>query len=125
MTRNLQQEMPLLGEVRRPELVADELIRACRHRLDAIRLCVHLSGMSNDELARRLGIDPGHWTRIMQGRAWFPDPKSVDLMHLCGNYAPLQYEAQACKFRLVKVDHEEEIRDLRARLAALEGRVAA
>jgi len=90
------------------------LVRKCRHRLDAIRLCIQLSGLSNDEVCRRLGIDPSHFTRMMQGRASFPDAKSIELMTVAGNYAPLQYEATACGFRLVPQDSAQET--LRERL---------
>lgn len=97
----MQTEMRFFGEVRKPQLAPQELIAACRHRLDAIRLCVQLSGMSNESVAAEMGIDKGNFSRIMAGRANFPDAKSVDLMRLCGNYAPMQYEAHATGFALV------------------------
>jgi hypothetical protein len=37
----------------------------------------------------------------MQGRANFPDRRRIQLMQVCGNYAPLQYDAWACNFQLV------------------------
>ena len=77
------------------------LISLCGNRLDAIRLCVQLSGLSSAEVAMRLCIDPGNFSRMMQGKSSFPDAKSIRLMETCGNYAPLQYEAQACGFQLV------------------------
>ena len=96
-----QREIPLLGEARKPVLADWNAVKTCTHRMDAIRLCVQLSDYSHEMIASTLGINKGHWSRMMQGRAHFPDTKSVKLMELCGNYAPLQYEAWACGFELV------------------------
>lgn len=91
----------MLGVVRAPVDAPMELVKICKHRLDAIRLCAQLSGLSYEQIAQRVGLDKGHFTRIMQGKAYLPDTKSVLFMVLCGNFAPLQYEAWACKKRLM------------------------
>lgn len=88
----LQREMPVMGETRKMAWVSDDLMAQCRHRLDAIRLCIQLSGLSHEFIGSQLNIDKGHLSRIMQGKAHFPDSKSTALMELCGNYAPMQYE---------------------------------
>jgi hypothetical protein len=116
----MQREMPFLGQCKKGQMVNEELIRQCRHRLDAIRLCIQLSGLSNEYIGECLGIDKGHFTRIMQGKAWFPDTKSIDLMTLCGNYAPLQYEAWATGFELFKDAKAQRLQELKAEIAALE-----
>lgn len=116
----MQKEMPFLSATTAPVLAPDDLIRKCRHRLDAIRLCVQLSGFANDTISRALGIDKGHWTRIMQGKAWFPDTKSVDLMMMCGNYAPMQFEALKCGFELFKDTKAQRKAELIAELQQLE-----
>lgn len=77
------------------------LIQKCTSRLDAIRLCVQLSGYSSNEVASQLLIDAGNFSRMMNGKSSFPDHKSIKLMQVCGNYAPLQFEAWACGFQLV------------------------
>lgn len=112
----------LLGptEMPKPALVAADLLAVCKNRLDAIRLCVQLSRLSNEVICDRLGIDPGHFTRMMQGRAWFPDSKSVLLMQVCGNYAPLQYEAMACGFELYESAKEKRKAELIEELQRLE-----
>lgn len=116
----MQKEMPFLSEVRQPVMVADALLSTCKHRLDAIRLCVQLSSLSNEVIAENLGIDKGHFSRIMQGKAHFPDSKSIDLMMLCGNYAPMQYEAMMLGFNLFRDPKEQRKAELRAELNALE-----
>jgi hypothetical protein len=90
-----------VGETKRPELAPWMLVQKCRDGLDAIRLCVQLSDLSNQEIALRCGIDVGNFTRMMQGKASFPTRKRPLLYMVCGNFAPLQYEAWACNFELV------------------------
>lgn len=116
----MQREMPFLSQLKQPVMVQDALLTSCKHRLDAIRLCVQLSSLSNEVIAEQLGIDKGHFSRIMQGKAHFPDAKSVELMMLCGNYAPLQFEAMACGFNLFKDAKQQRRAELMAELQALE-----
>lgn len=116
----MQREMPFLATAKSPGRAPDELVMACRNRLDAIRLCVQLSRLAHGAIAESLGIDPGHWTRIMQGRAHFPSAKSIDLMVLCGNIAPMQYEAMALGWQLSQDAKAERRAQLMAELAALE-----
>lgn len=116
---NKQREMPFLGEIKKPSLAPIELVKACRHRLDAIRLCVQLSSLPNSVICSRLGIDNGHWTRIMQGQANFPDQKANDLMQVCGNYAPLQFEAWSNGFDLMEQAKDIRIKELEAELEKL------
>lgn len=109
----MQHEMRLLGVVREPIDAPMDLVRACKNRLDAIRLCVQLSGLTNEQIAQRLDIDKGHFTRIMQGRAYLDDRKSVHLMVLCGNIAPLQYEAMALRRTLIAVQGTSSLEERR------------
>lgn len=119
-----QREMPILSGVRQPQMVSPELIQLRRHRLEAIQLCVQLSGLSNEYISERLSIDKGHFSRMMQGKAHFPDAKSIDLMHLCGNYAPLQFEAWAMGFELQERSKDARIRELEEQLQKLKEEAA-
>lgn len=117
----MQREMGLLGNVKRePQAVSADLLRLCKTRLDAIRLCVQLSGYSRDLICEELEIDKGHFSRMMSGRAHFPDAKSIDLMRLCGNYAPVQFEAMELGLDLRKDDKQARINELRRQLAEAE-----
>ena len=122
---HIQREMPIVSEVPRPAMVSMELIKACRNRLDAIILCIQLSRLSQGEVAKRLGLDKGHLTRILQGLAYFPDQKSTELMQVCRNYAPMQYEAMAMGFQLYEDPQQKREAELEAELAALRARKAA
>lgn len=114
-----QREMQIFQEVAAPAMVSSDLLRMCACKLDAIRLCVQLSRLPHAVIQSELGIDKGHWTRMMQGQAHFPTNKEGALMRLCGNYAPMQFEAEAMGFDLVVRD------DKAARIAELEAQLAA
>jgi hypothetical protein len=115
-----QREIPMVAEARRPVMAPEALVRACSNRLDAIILCIQLSRLPQRVVARRLGLDAGHLTRILQGLAYFPDQKSVELMSVCGNYAPMQYEAMATGFELFQDLKAKRKAELQAALAQLE-----
>lgn len=117
---SVNREMPFLGEVRKPSMAPVELVRACKTRLDAIILCIQLSRLPQRLVAKRLGLDAGHLTRILQGLAYFPDQKSVELMQVCGNYAPMQYEALATGFQLYQDPRQKRKEELQAELIAIE-----
>lgn len=127
VVRNTQREMACgVAEVRAPRMAPIELVRACKHRLDAIILCIQLSKMAQEEVARKLGIDKGHFTRMLQGRAYFPDTKSIALMRVCENYAPMQYEAMATGFELFQDAKAKREAELEAELISIrQQRIAA
>lgn len=101
------------------ENAPDELVKRCKHGLDAIRLCIQLSGFSHEHIAEELRIDKGHFSRIMQGKANFPDTKRIDLMIFCNNRAPAQFDALMTGCELVEMSKEARIRELEAQLKAI------
>lgn len=108
-----QREIPLLSPMKKPDLVDWPLIARCNDEIEALQLCVQLSRYKYEVLAEKLGIDRGHFTRIMQGQGHLPARKRTQLMSLCGNLAPMQYDCLRFGFRL----REDE--DLDAREAEL------
>lgn len=91
----------------------------------AIALCVQTSGLDDKEVYLSLGIDAGHWTRIMKGDAHFPVNKLNCLMNLCGNEAPLQWLANSRGYGLVMLKSEAVRRaeDAEKRAQAAEDRL--
>ena len=120
----VQREIRLLGEVRRPDYVELKLLAQCENFLHAIHLCIHLSKLPHYAIAEKLGVDRGHWTRMMQGQAHFPTNKIPSLMQLCGNYAPLQWLAKASGQEIAVDQRELRRQQLRRELAELEAQVA-
>ena len=115
-----QREMRFLGETRKPDYVEMKLLGQCESLLQAIHLCVHLSSLPHYAICDKLGIDRGHWTRIMQGQAHFPTNKLPALMELCGNYAPLQWLARATGQEIAIDQRELRRQQLRRELQELE-----
>jgi hypothetical protein len=76
----------------------------------AIALCVQVSGLEDKEVYLTLGIDAGHWSRIMKGDAHFPVNKLSDLMDICGNEAPLMWWTYSRGYGLVLLKSEAERR---------------
>jgi len=114
-----QLEIPMLGEMRRPVDVPIEFVRACKSELAALNLCINLSNHSDETIREALGIDKGHFSRMRKGRGNFPANKRVDLMRICGNRAPVQYEAEMLGCELVDKTKDEQIRVLEEQLNAL------
>lgn len=122
--RPTQREIRMLGETRRPDYVEMKLLGQCETLLQAIHLCVHLSRLPHYAVAEKLGVDRGHWTRMMQGQAHFPTNKIADLMQLCGNYAPLQWLAKATGQEIAIDQRELRRQQLRRELAELDAQAA-
>lgn len=112
----------MLGEVKRPELVDAALLSKLEDEHDAVLLCIHLSKLPHEYLSKALGIDKGHWSRIVQGRAHFPTKKRIALMRLCGNYAPIQFEARSIGFKLFADETAAEEAELLEKLATVRAR---
>ncbi len=102
-------ELALLRNVDRVE-VPLELVTKQQTFSAAIALCIQVSGLEEKEVYLTLGIDAGHWTRIMKGEAHFPVNKLNDLMTICGNEAPLTWLAHSRGYGLVLLKSEAERR---------------
>lgn len=112
---------PELALIRKAERidVSMQLIERQATMAGAIALCVQVSGLEDKEVYLSLGIDAGHWSRIMKGDAHFPVNKLCDLMDLCGNEAPLTWLSNHRGYGLVmlKTEAQRRIEELEAKLA--------
>ncbi len=112
--------MRFLGESRKPDYVEMKLLGQCQSLLEAIHLCIHLSRLPHYAIAEKLGVDRGHWTRMMQAQAHFPTNKLTNLMQLCGNFAPLQWLAKSTGQEIAIDQRELRKQQLRRELDELE-----
>jgi hypothetical protein len=105
-------EQPQLALCRKvdPTDIPLELVIKQPTMAGAIALCVQVSGLEEKEVYLALGIDAGHWTRIMKGDAHFPINKLNDLMNLCGNESPLIWLTHSRGYGLVMLKSEAERR---------------
>lgn len=119
MSNHSQRELPMLGIARRAADVPAEFIRACSSELEALNLCMNLSHLSDEAIRDALGIDKGHFSRIRKGRGNFPPNKRIALMELCGNRAPIQYEAWRMNCEVVELSKDAQIRELEQQIELL------
>lgn len=113
-----QRNMAFFG----PEKVKDiedtprELVRLCRNFREALRLAIQYGRKTDAWVADHLGIDRGQFSRILHGKAWFPDDQCMAFCRLVGNWTIYQYreiERQGIDAR------EQRIAALQAELQAL------
>jgi hypothetical protein len=116
----VQRNLALMAEMPKPRKVEAALLKNCDNLLDAVILCIQLSHLPHNAIARKLGIDKGHWTRMMQAQAHFPTNKLKMLMELCGNYAPMQWLAASTGFELFEDAKAKRKEELRRELEELE-----
>jgi len=111
---------PELALVRKttPIDVSMELVKRQKNFIGAIALCTQLSGLDDKEIYMTLGVDAGHWSRIVKGDAHFPVNKIDELMTLCGNEAPLKWLAykRGYSLQMLKTEAERRIEDLEFQL---------
>ena len=119
MGNNTQREIQCMAEMRSPTNVPDEFIKVCKSELEALNLCMNLSNLSDETIRDFLVIDKGHFSRIRKGRGNFPPNKRVALMELCGNRAPVQYEAMRLNCRLEELSKDAQIRALEEQINKL------
>jgi hypothetical protein len=109
----------LSGPKDRPKMVAWQLVAQCKDERDAIVLCVNLSKLAHSEIADQLHIDKGYFSRIMSGRVSLPAHKRCQLMALCGNVAPVQFENMKLGYQMFENQLDREEQRLEAQLASL------
>ena len=119
MGNDSQRLIPCMSPLRPVAEVEPAFIQSCRSELDALNLCMNLSGLSDETIRDALGIDKGHFSRIRKGRGNFPPNKRVSLMTLCGNRAPVQYEAMRLNCEVVDLSKDAQIRALEQQIASL------
>jgi hypothetical protein len=102
--------------------VDSALVRRQSSMLAAIQLCLQAAGIADKEAHLSLGIDAGHWSRILRGDAHFPLHLLGPLMDMAGNEAPLEWLANSRGYRLEKLESELErmVREEQERNARLD-----
>lgn len=112
----------MLGAIEKPVAVDDQLIQQCETLLEAILICVNMSRYSHTRVRDFLGIDKGHWSRILNGQANFPTNKLHQLCQVCRNLAPLQWLSHALGVPLMIDKTAQRKAELLRELALLEAK---
>jgi hypothetical protein len=89
--------------------------------LAAIQLCLQAAGIADKEAHLALGIDAGHWSRMLRGDAHFPLHLLGPLMDMAGNEAPLEWLAHSRGYELrpLETELERQVREEQERNAKL------
>ena len=117
-----QRALPLA----KPQPVDSSVVHAQRSLSASIKLAGNVSGLDEKQIYRELDIDPGHWTRIMNGDANFPIDKLEQFMDLVGNEIPLQWLAhrRGKGLHLLLSEAERQLHEERSARVAAESRLA-
>ena len=97
------------------------LVQRQSSMLAAIQLCLQAAGIADKEAHLALGIDAGHWSRILRGDAHFPLHLLGPLMDMAGNEAPLEWLAHSRGYELrpLETELERQVREEQERNALL------
>lgn len=119
--KNQQLGLPISYKPNATDIPA-ELIVAQPSKKDAIKLCIALSGRTQEQVCAHLEIDKAQWSRIMSGRGHFPENLETELMQFCGNHIPLQWQMHRCGFdpAYLRPLEDEKDRAIRERDAVIE-----
>lgn len=111
-----EQELPL---ARKPDqaTVSLQLLDRQKTLANAVALCIQLSGLDDKEIYLSLGIDAGHWSRMMKGNAHFPLEHLPELMNMCGNQAPLLWLVKKMGYDINSMRPMESETEKKLRLA--------
>ena len=108
----MQKEMPFFFKTSDLKLLDEKLIQGCKDGHDAIKLCFDQRSVrySQATVAAACEIDGGHFTCILQGIKHMPSSKRVRFMQVCGNLAPVQFEAMhlGLSFRKESIQEKAE-----------------
>ncbi|MGY6240562.1 MULTISPECIES: hypothetical protein [Burkholderia] len=119
----MQTEIPVFQAVKEPDWVAEYLIGRLRNEHDAVLLCWNKRRVkySMSDAAALLGLPKSHLSNILAGKKYLPYDMRVRFQQFCGNYAIRQYEDRVFGFKTIaETPQERELRELRAKVAALE-----
>lgn len=66
-TNGIQREMPMLAGLPQPRRADDKTVRMCDSEQDAIAVSIALSGLTQIEIASRMGISKGYLSLLKKG----------------------------------------------------------
>lgn len=116
-----QLEMPFR---KRPEQmdVSDEVIRTQPTSRAALSLAIAASGLEDQEVCKRLGIDAGYWSRIRSGKNGVTSDIIIQLNEILGNTIYLKWLNYRCghECKPLLSTLEQQLEAERQRLAEVE-----
>ena len=115
----MQREISILSAVERPKPADAYLVNAATDLCHAVRLAIQIARLSDTTVCETLGIDKGHFSRMMKGKANLPLNKLPDLMVQCGTLLPVQVMAKQMGLQVYEDPTAKRRAELEAELARL------
>lgn len=119
---DMQREMPFFADLPDPEFLPDHLIETCNSFGDALSLCIQYSRLSYEAISNRSGINPPTISKMLKGSAGIKRKQLETIQRICGNYAIAQFFARDAGCHLVRTTDDEELQELKKRIAIIEGK---
>lgn len=117
----MQTEMPLLGDTRRPQYTHPiREIAAIGSMSQAVGRALLHAGMTQEELADRIGVSASYMSLMMTGRRNWPESAVRRVVTVTGSLAPVQWLCAQYGGEFYVDPVKSEKAQLRARLAELQ-----
>lgn len=90
-TTGIQREIPMLSAIPAPRCADEKTVRLCDSEQDAIAVSIALSGLTQVEIAARMGISKGYLTLLKKGERTLTSSKLSALCSATGWDVVRQY----------------------------------
>ena len=97
-----QTEFVMLASLPQPRDAAEKTLRLCDSEQDAIAVSITLSGLSQAEVARRMGISRGYLTMLKKGERVLTSRMVALLCAATGSNLVRQYRALQSALRMAQ-----------------------
>lgn len=96
----IQRQMPMLAGLSAPKLADEKTIRLCEGEEDAISVAIALSGLTQAEIAQRMGITGAYLTLMKQGQRYMNSRRAAQFADATGWDVLRQYRAVQMAMRM-------------------------
>jgi len=97
-----QREFPMLAALPQPRDAAEKTVRLCDTEEDAIAVSITLSGVSQAEIARRMGVAKGFVTMLKTGERNLTSDMLAAFCCATGSNCVRQYRALKSAMRMMQ-----------------------
>ncbi len=95
-----QRQMPMLAGLSAPKHADEKTIRMCESEEDAIAVAIALSGLTQVEIAQRMGITGAYLTLLKQGQRYMNSRRAAQFADATGWDVLRQYRAVQMAVRM-------------------------
>lgn len=96
----IQRQIPVLVGLSAPRLADEKTIRLCEAEEDAIAVAIALSGLTQAEIAQRMGVTGAYLTLMKQGHRYMNSRRAAQFADATGWDVLRQYRAMQMAMRM-------------------------